>query len=90
MGSRERRAWIEQVLAIVENKQQFSIADVSHQRFQHRARLFQSCFIPADVINELAIFRRDFASSERRLEKPRAAPIRAAVARTMRRVPGSR
>ena len=44
-------------------------------RFQHRARLFQSRFISADIINELAIFRRDFAPGERRLEKPRAAPF---------------
>ena len=38
--------------------------DLLAARFQHRARLFQSRFISADVVNELAIFRRDFASGK--------------------------
>ena len=43
--------------------------------FQDRARLFQGRFVAADVINELAFFRRDFAPGEGRFEKTRAAPL---------------
>ena len=45
-------------------------------RFQNRANLLQRGFLPADVINQLAVFRRGFASGEWAIEEAGVAPFR--------------
>ncbi len=42
----------------------------ARERFENGARLFNDFQVPAQIKNRLALFRRDFASRKRRLQKP--------------------